>query len=246
MNLDAAPPHNAASGLRRTRRPATQLDDDAITDIALRVREALSSPNVVLEQKIQVGKIVFESIYEGRDENLRRRSFRPQSLRRVASGIRDRSSFKPSTTELRHCAQVFALHRRINLLDPNGLTWAHVRQVLRYPLDDQARMLKEARTEGWASRDLTRAIRRRVEGGGRPQRGRTLKSSLRHVIEAAHAMVQRELGEPGATAGDALPDPKGTLPSVPPAALLRTADQAEALAAWFQQLATTLRSARRD
>lgn len=147
-----------------------------------------------VEQSIELGRVVLETLYDGDLAAWRRRGTKAHSLRALAR----RSDLSVSSSALYRSVALFELDQNLGGLERwAGLGISHLRLVLGLPTHEQRRLLDAALERTWTVAELEREatkVRNRGAGargrGGRPRLPRFVKSvaRLRKAAEAQDEM----------------------------------------------------------
>lgn len=153
-----------------TRRPG--LTEDAVEKALAQIRHIARVSS--LQLALDVGEVVFETIFDGDAAMLRSRGPKHTSFRRLAL----HPELPMSASNLWRAVAIFELSRRLpDLPQATHLGVCHVRAVLGLPPHDQEQLLARAESERWdVSRLETQASVRRRGRGGRPRKLEVLKA----------------------------------------------------------------------
>lgn len=176
----------------------------------LAARLAQQGKDGSVEQALEIGKLVLDTLYDGDLAAWRSRATKAHSLRALAR----RDDFSVSSSALYRAVALYELAQNLGgFARWSTLGISHLRLVLGLPIAEQRRLLDAAVAHGWTVAELEReavAVRKRgpeqLGRGGRPRLPRFLKSvnRLRKAaegaelfadVEAAARMAPEELAE---------------------------------------------------
>lgn len=164
--------HHPAKPIVRagTQRPG--LTDDAVEKALAQIRHIARVSS--LQLALDVGEVVFETIFDGDAVLLRSRGPKHTSFRRLAL----HPELPMSASNLWRAVAIYELSRRLpDLSRTTHLGVCHVRAVLGLPPQEQEQLLARAESERWdVSRLETQASARRRGHGGRPRKLEVLKA----------------------------------------------------------------------
>lgn len=155
------------------------LTSDPVESALARIRHVARASS--LQLALDVGEIVFTTIFGGDAAAFRARGPKHTSFRRLAL----HPELPMSASNLWRAVAIYELSLRFPaLVSAQHLGVCHVRAVLGLPAAEQERLLNRAEKERWAlSRLEAQAARQRKGQGGRPPKLEVLKAldSLRRV-----------------------------------------------------------------
>jgi hypothetical protein len=176
----------------------------------LAARLAQQGKDGTVEQALEIGKMVLETLYGGDLNSWRSRAAKAHSLRALAR----RDDLSVSSSALYRAVALYELAQNLGGFERwSSLGISHLRLVLGLPIVEQRRLLDAAVAQHWTVAELEReavAVRKRepeqLGRGGRPRLPRFLKSvnRLRKAaegaelfadVEAAAAMAPEQLAE---------------------------------------------------
>lgn len=178
----------ASRAMCRSRGPAAtkEIVDEVVQGLCQISRAA------TMEFALKVGELVFQKIYGGDIEALRRRGPKDQSFRRLAS----HPSLPFSAATLWRSVAIFDLVQRFpGVVQMRHLGVAHVRAILGLPGDVQERILREAESERWTKERIEERAalhRQRSARRGRPPVPPLLKVLARIDRVATQCSVPEE------------------------------------------------------
>jgi hypothetical protein len=164
----------------------------------LAARLAQQGKDASVEQALEIGRTVLDTLYGGDLAAWRSRAAKTHSLRALAR----RDDLSVSTSALYRAVALYELAQNLGGLERwSTLGISHLRLVLGLPIPDQRRLLDAAAGKGWTVAELEReavAVRKRgpeqLGRGGRPRLPRFLKSvnRLRKAAEGAELLADVE------------------------------------------------------
>lgn len=169
--------------------PESESESARFAELAERLGDLSRDGNV--EQALELGKLVLDTLYDGDLAAWRRRGSKAHSLRALAR----RSELAVSSSALYRSVALYELAQTHGGLERwAGLGISHLRLVLGLPVAEQRRLLDAALSRGWTVAELEReavGVRKRgaatgTTRGGRPRLPRFVKSvnRLRKTAEA--------------------------------------------------------------
>lgn len=150
-----------------------------------------------LQTALRMGEILVTNLYAGDLAAWRARGAKDTSFRRLAERLSHDDSPLSAAFLYRACA-LYELEQRVGVSALKHLTASHAFAVLGLPDTDQRTLLERAEREGWTTRQLEDAARRRRPSDGRgrkplPVFQKGLRKVLRAIQEAASEPVPEDL-----------------------------------------------------
>lgn len=156
----------------KTGTPCHGLTSDPVEQALAQIRHIARVSS--LQLALDIGEVVFETVFEGDVAALRSRGPKHASFRRLAL----HPELPMSASNLWRAVAIYELSRRLpDLRRTTHLGVCHVRAVLGLPPREQKQLLARAESERWEVSQLeARAATRRRGRGGRPRKLEVLKA----------------------------------------------------------------------
>jgi hypothetical protein len=148
---------------------APVVDDQLISSVYEEIRSL--QRDATIELAVKMGELIVKRFYGGRLDAWREHGPKESSLRKLASRFEDDESGM-SAAGIYRVVAIYELDQRLGVSSRKQLTVTHIRAVLGLPPAEQKKLLEQAESKGWTTRQLedkAAGVRKREgDGRGRP------------------------------------------------------------------------------